>query len=83
MENLIHADIFFFISSIGFIVFGLLVAIILLYGIRLLRSLVRTMEQVESDIARVGDTARELVDDLRDSALLSLILGKKRSRKKE
>ncbi len=81
MENLIHADIFFFIASIGFILLGLLGAIVLLYIIRLLRSLVRTMEQIESDIARVGETARELVDDIRDSALLSLILGKKRSRK--
>jgi len=77
METLIHADIFFFISSIGFIVLFAFGVIFLFHLVRIAASLARITKKAEKDIAELGDTAKELVSDLRENALFSWLFGKK------
>ncbi len=76
-----HADTFFFIASIGFIITFLLVIICLIYLIKLLKSVARISVKVEKDIENIGDTAKEFVMQLWDSTVFSWIFGKKKKRK--
>ncbi|HTH93422.1 MAG TPA: hypothetical protein VL576_03015 [Candidatus Paceibacterota bacterium] len=82
MHTLAHADTFFFISSIGFTLVFLLIAICLIYLIKLFKSIHRIVLKIEKDIDNIGDTAKELIMQLWDSAVFSWIFGKRRKRKK-
>jgi uncharacterized protein YoxC len=82
MNTLSHSEIFFFISSIGFVVLWILVAIFLAYLIRSIKAVSRIMEKIEKDIAEIGDTTRDLVEDLQESVLFRFIFGKKKKSKK-
>ncbi len=81
MNTLAHADTFFFIASIGFVVIFILLAIGLLYLIKILKSVARISLKVEKDIENIGDTAKDFVMQLWDSTIFSWIFGKKRKRK--
>jgi hypothetical protein len=81
MNTLAHADTFFLISSIGFIVIFILLAIALLYLIMLFKSIHRISVKIEKDIENIGDTAKEFIMQLWDSTIFSWIFGKKRKRK--
>jgi hypothetical protein len=61
METLIHADIFFFVSTVGLIVISVGIAVALFYAIRILRDVshVSTIVKEESDeIAKDVQTLR-------------------------
>lgn len=81
MNTLAHADTFFFISSIGFIFIFLLIAISLIYLIRLFKSIQRIATKIEKDIDTIGDTAKEFVLQLWDSTVFSWLFGKRRKKK--
>ncbi len=81
MNAIPHADIFFFVATIGFIIIFILVAIGLIYLIALLRSIMHISLKIEKDIENIGDTAKEFVARLWESALFSWMFGKKRKRK--
>lgn len=78
MNNLLHADLFFFISSIGFIVCFILCIILGVYLIQIARSVSAIAKKVEQDVETIGDTAKELVLDLQESSLFSLLFRKKK-----
>lgn len=80
MDTIIHADIFFFISSIGFVFFFILIFVTLFYLIRLLRSANKMAEKVEANIETISDEAKDLVLDFRDSPLVGFLFGKRKSR---
>jgi hypothetical protein len=63
MSELRKMDSFFFISSIGFVVFAILLAIALVYVILLLRSMSRIARTVEEET----ESIREDLDDVRES----------------
>lgn len=77
-----HSDIFFLISSIGFIILGILLVILLVYLIRAVRSFVTILEKVESSLETIGDTTMELIDDLRDNVFFKMIFPAKKKYKK-
>lgn len=81
MNSLPHADVFFLVSTIGFIVIFILIAIGLIYIISLLKRINRISKKIEKDIDNIGDTAKDFIMQLWDSAIFSWIFGKKKKRK--
>lgn len=74
-QTLIHADIFFFIASIGFVLITCILAVGLVYMIGILQSVRRITDKIESGIATVGEDAKELVSDLRESMAFRMLFG--------
>ncbi len=82
MSTLIHADIFFFISSIGFILMWILLAILIFYLIRATRIFSEILSKIEKDIDQIGDTTKEMIEEMHDSTIFRLLFGKKKTRHK-
>ncbi|MES2224438.1 MAG: hypothetical protein V4478_00460 [Patescibacteria group bacterium] len=81
MNAIPHADIFFFVATIGFIIIFIVIVIALIYLISILKSIHRISAKIEKDIDNIGDTAKEFVMQLWDSTIFSWIFGKKKKRK--
>lgn len=79
LHTMQNADIFFFISSIGFVIVFIIFSILLYYIIKAIRSFTRLMERIETNVDDVGFAGRELIEDMRDSAAFRLLF---RPRKK-
>ncbi len=80
MQTLIHADIFFFIASIGFVLMFGLSVVVLIYLIGILRSVRHMSRKIEGDIESVSTEVKEFVVDMRESRLYRMVFGKKRSK---
>lgn len=78
MDTLLQSQVFFFISSVGFITLWIMVGIFLFYLIRATNTFSRILEQVEKDVDSMGDTTKEMLEDMRDSAIFNFMFGKKR-----
>ena len=63
MSEFLKMDSFFFVSTIGFVVLGVLLAVALVYAIKLLRSLNHIAHTVEEET----DAIKEDLDDARES----------------
>lgn len=83
MNALEQSQIFFFISSIGFVILGVLATALLVYVIRATNTFNRIMDKLEKDIEKIGDTTKEVIDDMRDSAVFNFLFRKKRRTRKE
>jgi hypothetical protein len=81
MDTLIHADAFFFISSIGFILIIILLATALVYLIRLLRKIDRLAENLKERAHSIGESAEGMIDDIRESPAFGFLVRKKRKAK--
>lgn len=75
-------DIFFVISSFGFMVVAVLVSILLFHSIRAMRSFSRIIRKAERNIDKIGDTTKELLEEVRDSSVFNLVMGKKKKARK-
>ena len=82
MNTLIQSQVFFFISSVGFVVLWVLVAILLFYFIRAANTFSKILEQIEKDVNSVGDTTKEMLEDVRDSAVFSFLFRKRKKHHK-
>lgn len=78
MDTLLKADIFFFISSIGFLVLWILTAVFLFYLIRAAKIFSRIMEKIEKNIDDVGDMTKEMLEDIRENVIFKFLFGKKK-----
>lgn len=78
MTTLAQADMFFFISSIGFIIIGILLVILIALGIRIAFSLLRTLEKVESSVDKIGDVTLDLLDDVRGNPFFRMLFHSKK-----
>ncbi len=84
MDTATQSQIFFLISSIGFIILGVLAAVLLVYLIRISHTFARIIERAEGDIDKIGDTTKEMLEEVRDSSLFQFLFKfGKRKRKKE
>ena len=83
MNSILQSQVFFFISSVGFVLLWIMIAIFLFYLIRVTKTLSRIMEKVEKDVNNIGDTTKELLEDLRDNVVFNFLFGKKKRRPKE
>jgi large-conductance mechanosensitive channel len=82
MNTLSQAQVFFFVSSIGFVMLWILTAIFLFYLIRATNTLSRILEKAEKDINDIGETTKEIIEEIRDNKIFNFLFGKKkRSRK--
>lgn len=81
MSTLIHADIFFFVSSVGFIIIFALVSVGLYYIVGILKSVRHISRKLEGDVDNLSADAKEFISDLRTSVVYRMIFGKKRSLK--
>ncbi len=73
-----NADIFFIISSVGFIVLFIVLAVLLYYLIKAVRAWKELTEKIERNVESVGFAGRELIDEMRDSAAFRLLFRPKR-----
>lgn len=78
-----QAEVFFLISSIGFVTLWILVVIFLVYLIRIMHTFSRIMEKVEKDIDKISETTRDMFLDMRESTVFRFLFGKKRRGRKD
>ena len=83
MDAILQSQVFFFISSVGFIFLGLLVAIFLFYLIRAMSTFSRIMDRIEKDMNSISDSTKNLFEDLRNSVIFNFLFGKKKKHKKD
>jgi large-conductance mechanosensitive channel len=81
MDTLLQTQVFFFVSSIGFVLLWILVAIFLFYLIRATNILSKIMEKVEKDVDNIGDTTKEMLEEVRDSVVFNFLFRKRRKKK--
>lgn len=74
MDEILQADIFFFIASIGVVLFILLVSIALYHIIKIIRSIRRIVDRIEVGSEAVADDLRELRATLSPTRIFSLLL---------
>ena len=82
MNALLQSQVFFFISSIGFILLSILTAVFLYYLIRATRTFCEIMTGIEKDIDHLGDTTKEMLEDIQDSFIFNLLFHKKKKHRK-
>ena len=82
MNTVAQSDVFFFISSIGFVFLWILIGIFLIYLIRIMHIFSRIMNKAEKDIDRLGATTKEMVEEIQDSMIYRFIFGKKKHHRK-
>jgi hypothetical protein len=65
MNTLIHADIFFFVTTIVVVIVGLLLAIALIYFIKILYSVKRVAEEIRDETILFRQDVHELRDSIK------------------
>ncbi|MEI7709749.1 MAG: hypothetical protein WCI76_03480 [bacterium] len=83
MNTFEQAQTFFFVSSVGFITLWILVAVFLFYLIRATKAFSEIMDKIENDIEQIGDTTKEMVEDMRHSVIFNFLFRKKKKHKKD
>jgi len=83
MNGILSSQVFFIISSVGFVILWIFVAILLFYLIRITRTFSAIMDKIEDNINRIGDTTKEMLEDLRDSTIFNFFLRKRRKSRKD
>ena len=78
-----QSEIFFFISSVGFVTLWILFAIFLIYLIRIMHTFTRIIKKVEKDIDKISETTKDMFLDMRESTVFRFLFGKKRKGRKE
>ena len=73
-----QSQIFFLISSVGFVFLWIISAILLFYLIRAINIFSRIISKIEKDIDNIGDTTTEMLEDVRDSAVFQFLFRKKK-----
>jgi len=83
MNNLEQSQIFFLISSVGFIVLWSLMAIFLFYLIKAMHTVSRIADKIEKDVHNISNSTKEMVEDMRDSAVFRFLFGKNKRHSKD
>lgn len=76
-----QSQIFFFISSIGFVILGILAVIVFIYILRALNSFSKILKRAEKDIDSIGDTTKEMLEEIQDSRVFRFLFKGKRKHK--
>lgn len=83
MDTILQSQVFFLISSVGFVTLWIFVAVFLFYLIRATKVLSRIMDKVEKDIDNIGDTTKEMLEEMKNSAIFNFLFRKKRKSRKD
>jgi len=76
MENLIHADIFFFVTTIVVILLGIGLVVALIYGIRILKDLKYVSRKVKEESDHVAEDIELLRAEVRTRGLALKDIGR-------
>ena len=82
MDALLQSQVFFFVSSVGFVLLWSLSAIFLFYLIKATKTLSSIMDSIEKDVNSIGDTTKEMLEDMRGNPIFNFFFKKKRKHKK-
>ena len=80
-NTLIHADIFFFIASIGTVIFIVLTSIAIYYLIGLLRNVRNLTGTLQDKVNGVSENLEEMRKKISESLIYNLIFMKKKENK--
>ena len=83
MNTLTQSQIFFFVSSVGFVVLWIFVSILLFYVIRATKTFSRIMSELEKDIEGISETTVDLLEDMRDSTIFNFLFRKKKRSRRD
>lgn len=82
MNTLMQSQVFFFISSVGFIILFALIAWLLIKVLAAMETFQNILNKIEAGVDKIGDTTKEVMEDLQDSTVYRVLVGnKKRVRK--
>ncbi len=81
MEDIMKADIFFFIASIGFIVMSLLFAVILFYILKLVRTVQRITDRIEAQSEEISNDVNNFRSFMYKGGIFAAIVGLLNNRK--
>lgn len=73
MTEVLHANIFFFITGVAVIIFTALLCVALFHGIKVLRSLRRIMDRVEEGTETIAEEIQNVRAYLSEDGLLQRI----------
>ena len=73
MESIIHADIFFFVASIGFVLVALVICVAAMYIIRILREVEFIVRRVREGLDHVSEEAERIVHDVAEDGIPSAL----------
>lgn len=90
MSEVLHANIFFVITSVAVVLFTLLVCVLLYHLIKIVKSVRRIVERVEEGTEVIAEDIEHLRDSFNVAKLLQFVMGfvpgtkpKRRSRSKK
>lgn len=83
MESLLKADIFFFISTIGFVIFIILGLIISYYVVKILRNVKESTDALKDEVRAAGQKISEIEKEITESFIFKFIFAKDKSKKKK
>lgn len=75
MDEVLHANIFFFITSVAVILFTLLLCVALYHGIKILQSVRRIVERIDAGSEMIVEDVEQLRSYVLDGSLLSQLFG--------
>lgn len=68
-ESLIHADIFFFISTIALVLISIGIVIVLVYVIKILRNVGEVTDKIKVESGEIVEDLKKLRASLRDEGI--------------
>ena len=83
MNTLIHADVFFFITSIAVVFVSAFLIIALYYFISMLRRLRNLSEKLKENIGEASEDVQEMAEQIKESPIFNFLFPKKRKKKKK
>jgi len=83
MDTFLQMRVFFLISSVGFVILFILVAVFLFYLIRAMRTFSRISDKLEKGVDEVGDATKDMVKDIMESLVYKFFFRKKKKRHKD
>lgn len=70
MESIIKSDVFFFVSSIAFAIIASLMIVVLIYAIKIIRTLSEIMDEVKKKALQLSTTLDDIEKSIEDSTAL-------------
>lgn len=77
-----YIQLFFILSSVGFVFLWVFISIFLFYLICAMRTFHRIAQKLEKNIDELSGDAKDLVKDIKESVVFNFFFKKKKSRKK-
>lgn len=75
MTEVLHANVFFFITSIGVIIFSLLLCIVLFHIIKILKSIRMIIERIETGSEIIAEDMTSFRESFTRGGILSHLIG--------